>query len=95
MPGEEKEAENRKHLRRNYLGAVRYCLDSGADGETLIGSGVDISESGICMFTSYPLRQGQAITLKSSLPVPVRKATVKWVRQLRADFYQAGLEFVG
>ncbi len=59
MPDNGKGKELRKHERRNYLGTVRYCLNPHSDGSVLIASGIDVSDSGMSMFCSYPLKRGQ------------------------------------
>ncbi len=87
-------AELRRHSRNNYLGTVHYCLDPHSREGVMIASGIDVSESGLSMFSSYPLKKGQGILIKSSLPVPHRKAMVKWVKELKENWYQVGLEFI-
>jgi len=86
--------EPRRHGRRNLLSTVYYCLNPRSDEGLLIGSGIDISESGMSMVTSYPLKKGQNVIIKSSLPVPHRRAIVRWVMELNENCYQAGLEFM-
>ena len=93
VSGNGKGRELRRHERSNYLGTVHYCLNPYSDGRVLIGSGIDVSESGMSMFSSYPLKKGQGITIKTKLPVPHQSATVRWIRELRQDWYQVGLEF--
>ncbi len=93
MSPDETGIEQRKHGRSNYLGTVHYCLNPHSDGQVLIGSGIDVSESGLSMFSSYPLKKGEGIIIRSKLPVPHKRATVKWVKELRENWYQVGLEF--
>jgi hypothetical protein len=85
--------ENRRHQRENHLGTVHYSLVSHSDSQILVGAGIDISESGMSMFSSYPLKRGQSIIIKSKLPVPGQRATVRWVTELKQNWYQVGLEF--
>lgn len=85
--------ELRRHERRHYLGAVRYCLNPHPDGSLLVGSGIDVSDSGMSMFSSYPLKRGQGVIIKTKLPVPHQRATVRWIRELNENWYQVGLEF--
>jgi hypothetical protein len=94
MSGNGDGRELRRHERSNYLGTVHYCLNPQSDGRVLIGSGIDVSQSGMSMFSAYPLKKGQGITIKTKLPVPHQKATVRWIRELREDWYQVGLEFI-
>ncbi len=85
--------ELRRHGRRNCLRIVHYCLNPHSDGRVLIGSGIDISESGMSMYSSHPLKEGQDVIIKSALPVPHRKAIVRWIKELNKNWYQVGLEF--
>jgi len=91
--GNGKGQEQRRHRRNNYLGTVHYCLNPHSDGGVLIGSGIDVSESGMSMFSSYPLKKGQGIVIRNRIPVPYQKATVMWVKELRENWYQVGLQF--
>jgi hypothetical protein len=93
--GDRKGQELRRHRRNNYLGTVHYCLNSHSDGQVLIGSGIDVSDSGMSMFSSYPLKKGQEIVIKNRIPVPHQTATVKWVKELGENWYQVGIEFNG
>ena len=95
MSGDGKGQGLRRHGRSNYLGTIRYCLNPHSDGRVLIGSGIDVSESGMCMFSSYPLKKDQGIIIKSKLPVPHQRAKVRWVKELGENWYQVGLEFSG
>jgi len=74
---------------------VHFCLNPHQDGQVLIGSGIDLSDSGMSMFSSYPLKKGQGIVFRSRLPVLQQRAIVKWVKALKVDWYQVGLEFTG
>ena len=87
--------ELRRHRRNNYLGTVHFCLNPHPDGRVLIGSGIDVSDSGMSMFSSYPFKKGQGIVFRSRLPVLHQRATVKWVKELKENWYQVGLEFTG
>jgi hypothetical protein len=71
---------------------VQYCISSDAD-ETVFGAGVDISDSGMCIYTSYPLEKDQIIVIKSTLPVPYQRAQVRWVKICGESRYKVGLIF--
>jgi len=93
MPDNEQGKELRRHGRRNYENTIHYCLNPRSDEGLLIGYGIDISEFGISMVTSYLLQKGQEITIKSSLPVAHRSAIVRWIKKHKENWYQVGLEF--
>ena len=92
-----KPADNgkRRYWRSNFLGTVLYCESSRPDSDALLGSGIDISEAGMCMYCSHPLREGQSVVIQNCLPVPHSRATVRWVRRYSHDLYTVGLEFTG
>jgi hypothetical protein len=83
----------RKHRRLHFLSSVQYCMTSNADNDTMFGAGVDISNSGMCMYTCCPLEKEQVIFIKSTLPVPYQTAQVKWVKECTASRYKVGLIF--
>lgn len=85
---------NRKTWRSNFLGTVHYCISPCLDDNILLGAGVDISNAGLCMFCSQPLREGQAVIIKNPLPVSRDQAKVRWVQKYSKDLFKVGLEFV-
>jgi hypothetical protein len=91
MPGDSNGP--RKHRRLHFLSSVQYCMTSNADNGIMFGAGVDISNSGMCMYTSCPLEKDQVIVIKNTLPVPYQTAQVKWVKECTANRYKVGLIF--
>jgi hypothetical protein len=85
--------ERRKHTRYSYLKKIGFCAHPSAD-EACIGIITDISDSGMCMTTFYPLEEGQEIIIKDPLPVPYQRATIRWIRKYHEDYYRVGLTFV-
>jgi hypothetical protein len=84
---------SRRHQRNPYKEKMEICLHSRLRDESLIAVGSNISDSGACLYTFKPLRKGQGITFKSSLPVPCHGATVKWVKQYNQNIYKVGVSF--
>jgi hypothetical protein len=58
------------------------------------GVAVNLSESGLYLYTSNVLREGQKVEIMSVLTVPSRTAAVRWTRNLNEDVCKAGLMFV-
>ncbi len=86
--------DTRKHPRHPYSNNIEFCLDASSDCIGLHGLSVDISDSGICLYTFTPIYAGQTITFETTLPVPYQKATVIWVQKRAEDLYRAGLKFI-
>jgi hypothetical protein len=56
---------------------------------------VDLSDSGLCMYTPSRLHKGQVILFNNPLPVEGPKATVRWVKEYRitGPFCKSGIMF--
>ena len=84
----------RRHPRHSYVDTIDFCLDYTSNSNRLHGITVNISDSGIGLYTFKPLYAGQTITVESTLPVPYQKATVIWVQKRNEDLYKIGLKFI-
>jgi c-di-GMP-binding flagellar brake protein YcgR len=86
--------ERRRYRRSVFPSTIEYEIKTQATGGTLKGVAVNISESGLCLYTSNVLREGLEIAIISVLPVPSRNAAVRWTKSLNEDLCKAGLMFV-
>ena len=78
---------------RSYMNcSIEYVLDPFNADETYEGIIENISESGFCLITPTPLKEGQEIMIKSLIYLPSQTATVCWVKQ-EDDVYRVGLKF--
>ena len=84
----------RRHLRHIYSDNIEFCLDYSSAGTRLHGISVNISDSGIGLYTFAPIYAGQTVTFETTLPVPYQKAAVMWVQKRGEDFYKVGLNFI-
>jgi hypothetical protein len=84
----------RKHPRKSYCHVIRFCLDPRSPGTPLKGLSINISGSGICLFSSHRLHEGEEIVIQEKLPVKYRKATVIWVKDYLAGLHKVGLRFL-
>jgi len=82
-----------RHGRSNINCTIEYVLDPFKPDETSSGLIENISESGFCLITSTPLKEGQEITIKSLLYLPSQVAVVCWIKQEDDNTYKAGLRF--
>ena len=85
----------RKHQRQdNPYPVVEYVLNPDTTHETFVGFILNVSGSGLCLYTSKLLNVEQEIIIKSNFPVSFKTATVRWIEKYDEVFYRVGLEFV-
>jgi len=85
--------ERRKHPRRAYCEKIQFCQISRFPNKLFPGASVDISDSGMRIYTLDKLVVGDSLEIKTALPVPFLKATVKWVEDCAGVYYKAGIMF--
>lgn len=83
--------QHRRHLRTPYKANLQIIIPSRAHGVTLAAISSNISQEGICIYTFKPLKEGQDVVFKNTLPVPHRKGNVRWVKQIKPSIYMAGV----
>jgi hypothetical protein len=87
-------AEQRKDQRKDFsYGILEYALNHNNNCETYIGFTLNLSDSGICLYTSKHLHEGQEIVIKNDFPDISKKATICWVEKYDSYFYKMGLKF--
>jgi len=86
--------ERRRHPRYDFSDAVELRVNPSGLSETHSGLILNVSESGLCIYTCDPLSVGQDLTIKTSLRAPVLKATIRWVRKYRDDLFKIGVMFI-
>ncbi len=82
---------NVEHPRKPYKTTLEMTIPSHPGKGTLVAISRDISDIGICVYTFKPLEEGQEVIFKTTLPVPHRKATVRWIKQIKENIYRAGI----
>jgi hypothetical protein len=85
--------EQRAHPRSPHKEYLKICMYSRLHYDTLFAISSDSSDSGACIYTFKPLKEGEELLLKINLPVPYHKATVWWVKQCNRLIYRAGILF--
>jgi len=84
--------ERRQH-RKIYVSAFAFRFPSSPT-DIHFGVTSNISDSGMCIYSDVRPVEGESIDLRSSLPVPFTKATVRWIKKDVDNFYKMGLLFV-
>jgi hypothetical protein len=87
-------SEKRRHERRDTVIPIEYLADRLNTDEAFEGVVADVSESGFCLLTAIPLREGEKIEIKNNMPHSLRSASVRWVRNDSDLYNKVGLEFV-
>jgi hypothetical protein len=73
----ERPRETRRETRSKFVSPVEFALSDSAD-KTVKSVIVNISDSGLCIKSSIPLKRGQEIIIKSPLPLRHKAYTVRW-----------------
>jgi hypothetical protein len=82
---------DRRNPRNPYKENLKITVSSKPHGRTLLAISSNISDDGICIYTFKRLEEGQDIVFKNALPVPHRKATVRWVKKINPSIYKTGV----
>ena len=69
------------------------CCFPHPQKEPLSGVIVDMSEHGICIFTTEKLTEGQKIMLRNGVSQSEKTAVVRWGEKYQDLYYRIGLEF--
>jgi hypothetical protein len=76
------------------LNTVRFCFANDSPGELRLGTTINISTTGMCLYTLNRLKEGQSIVIRDEALLVSKKATVRWVKRYGEKFCRAGLMFV-
>ena len=87
------EKEERRSQRKLVMENVRYTFMPPDDQEMFDAAVTNISESGLCLVTALPLKDGQKIIIKNNGQFSEKAATVRWSQNYEEQFYKVGLEF--
>ena len=82
-----------RHDRSNVNLKIEFVLDPFNPDDDFEGMVENISETGFCLITSVPLKEGQEITIKSLVYLPSQVAVVCWA-QPHEEGCRCGLKFV-
>jgi len=85
--------EQRKEKRQDYPQEIEYVIDPLTTYEIFKAVAVNISSSGLCLYSSTNLSEGQTITIKTAIPAPCQTAVVRWIVKLNNFYYKIGLQF--
>jgi hypothetical protein len=83
----------RRHERSEVIIIVRCVVEPLAEA-FFDGVVANVSESGFCLLTTYPLRRDDTIRIEKEISMSARRATVRWIDMSNKYYCKAGLEFV-
>jgi len=86
--------EERQSKRDPVFQAVQYFLVPSIIEKTYDGVITDISDSGICLLTTSPLKDRQRIIILDKSHLSERAAIARWSQKYDDMFYKIGLEFI-
>jgi len=97
---DEKDCQNvtenrRKGQRKDFSYIVlEFVIHPDTTYEIYVGYTLNLSDTGMCIYTSVALEPGQTIILKSDEPRLYKKAVVRWVDRYDSISYKVGLECI-
>ncbi len=86
--------EKRKAERYTYPALIEYVLDSSEPPEVLKAVTIDISKNGLCIYSFWPLSEGQRVIIKTRLPVDQNSAMIRWIKRENDSLFRIGLRFL-
>lgn len=88
--------ENRRKDQRKEFSYIvlEFIMHPDTTYEIYVGYTLNLSDTGMCIYTSAALKTGQELILKSDEPCLYKKAAVRWVDRYDSYFYKVGLEFI-
>jgi hypothetical protein len=87
-------ADKRRNARVNCLYRIGYRLNDITTEELLHAHILNISESGMCIFTTNVLSEGDRITIKNRLPNSYYIGNVCWVKKFGSNLFKSGVMFL-
>jgi hypothetical protein len=76
------------------LNPVHFYFVNDSPGEIHLGTTLNISTSGMCVYTLNRLNEGERIIIRDEDLLLSRTATVRWVKNYGENFCKAGLMFI-
>ncbi len=90
-----KDMDKERHCPRTVsLDTIHFSIGNDYHGKLRLGTTINISDTGMCLYTLNRLRKGDSILIKDDASFPFRKATVRWVKNFGKNFCKAGLMFI-
>ena len=86
--------ERRAEPHHRYFSPIEFALESNS-GKVMVGTTINISDSGLGLYSYIPLSEGQEIRILSAFPGRDRTYSVRWVIKLLEDFFIVGLQKSG
>ena len=86
--------DTRRYCRRNFADVIEYVLPDNGASDLFKGVTINLSESGLCLYTFNPVPLNEKITIERGIsPLCNQTGTVRWIKRLAPDLYKVGLMF--
>lgn len=82
--------ERRRNKRNSLCATLEFGLHRDPYNSIFTCDTANISADGLCIYFDKPLREGDELAIRTILPIPHKKAIVRWVRKI-GTLYIAGL----
>jgi hypothetical protein len=76
------------------MNTIRFSFVNDSPWEIRLGTTLNVSTTGMCLYTLCQLKEGEKIILQDDELSLFRKATVRWVKHYRENFCRAGLMYI-
>ena len=86
--------EKRRHPRHEYREIIECRLNLPFPPKIIFCPSVNLSESGVCIYTSHLLNEGTRVEISNLRTDSHQKAVVMWVSKRDEGFYKTGFMFL-
>jgi len=87
-------SEKRRHPRRVFTTTVQYTVDSVPVEDVAKAVTVNISQSGVCLYTFCDHQAGDTLKIHNGVPYDLQStAIVRWTRRVNEQLFKIGCEF--
>ena len=71
---------------------IEFVIEQTEKPGALTAEVMNISDSGLRIYLSYPLSEGQELLVRDRLPNDCQRYRVRWCSKLSENFFEAGLK---
>lgn len=87
-------SEKRRYPRRVFTTTVHYTVDSSTIKDISKAVTVNISQSGICLYTFNDHKEGETLKIHNGVPYDLQSTvTIRWIKRVNEQLYKVGCEF--
>jgi hypothetical protein len=84
--------EKRSVPRNAFDCPIEFVIEQDGEHRILAAKVINISDSGLRIYLSYPLSEGQEILINDQLPNGRQRYRVQWSNKILENFFEVGLK---